>query len=109
MKGLILPVPIQVVNFGFFSFNMNLADLLTLLIADGFYNLEEDLDRFRVRLCFQVFLNWRYDVYQLQLPPAISNIICDKKVPDLLIKHISRHFCYVTGGAEMILLCEKVS
>lgn len=83
--------------------------ITTVFFSDGFFDLKGDLDTYRVKLCFQVFLESQPGVYNLPLDPVFSNIICDKKIPDLVIKRLSRQSCYATGGVEMILLCEKVS
>lgn len=72
-----------------------------------------------VRLCFQVFLREKLangDYKNVPLPPVVSNPIYHKKSnnvsnPDnqLVIKDISEAVGSTTGGAKMIILCDRVS
>lgn len=60
-------------------------------------------------LCFQAFLETKPDQFNYLLPPAISNVIYDKKSnPELKICHLSDSVAPANGGKKIILLCEKV-
>lgn len=62
-----------------------------------------------VRLCFQVYLTENKD-HHFRLKPVVSDPIYDKKGNnDLNICKLSDCSASVTGGREIILLCEKIA
>ncbi|XP_053686256.1 embryonic polarity protein dorsal-like [Sabethes cyaneus] len=69
------------------------------------------IDLNAVRLCFQVYLPGGPDKKFTQpLQPVVSDIIYDKKaMSDLVICKLSEVTAPVSGGKEIILLCEKVT
>uniref|UniRef100_A0A2C9GVC7 RHD domain-containing protein n=1 Tax=Anopheles epiroticus TaxID=199890 RepID=A0A2C9GVC7_9DIPT len=78
----------------------------------GFAHAKEpgSIDLNAVRLCFQVFLEGQQrGRFTEPLTPVVSDIIYDKKaMSDLIICRLSDCTAPVTGGKEIILLCEKV-
>ncbi|XP_076314336.1 transcription factor p65-like isoform X3 [Tachypleus tridentatus] len=64
-----------------------------------------------VRLCFQVFIeNPQTGKYTIPLPPVVSDPIYDKKaMSELTINKLSHYSAPVSGGTEIILLCDKVT
>ncbi|GFY77286.1 embryonic polarity protein dorsal [Trichonephila inaurata madagascariensis] len=63
-----------------------------------------------LRLCFQVFLPDEHGKLCFPLPPVISNPIFDNKtISDLTITKLSHYSAPVTGGQEVILLCDQVN
>ncbi|GIY01087.1 embryonic polarity protein dorsal [Caerostris darwini] len=63
-----------------------------------------------LRLCFQVFLPDEQGKLCIPLPPVISNPIFDNKtISDLTITKLSHYSAPVTGGQEVILLCDQVN
>ncbi|GFT25575.1 embryonic polarity protein dorsal [Nephila pilipes] len=63
-----------------------------------------------LRLCFQVFLPDEHGKLCIPLPPVISNPIFDNKtISDLTITKLSHYSAPVTGGQEVILLCDQVN
>nr|BBD75287.1 dorsal protein [Parasteatoda tepidariorum] len=63
-----------------------------------------------LRLCFQVFLPNETGKMCIPLPPVVSNAIYDNKtVSDLTITKLSHSSAPVTGGQEVILLCDQVN
>ncbi|XP_058827207.1 embryonic polarity protein dorsal-like [Topomyia yanbarensis] len=69
------------------------------------------IDLNAVRLCFQVFVEGQQPGrFTEALQPVVSDIIFDKKaMSDLVICKLSDVTAPVTGGKEIILLCEKVA
>ncbi|KAK0171021.1 hypothetical protein PV328_008788 [Microctonus aethiopoides] len=69
------------------------------------------IDLNAVRLCFQVFLEGPVPGrFGIPLEPVVSNPIYDKKTAtELVICKLSHCSAPVTGGMEMIILCEKVA
>ncbi|XP_041780134.1 embryonic polarity protein dorsal isoform X3 [Anopheles merus] len=78
----------------------------------GFGHAKEpgSIDLNAVRLCFQVFLEGQQrGRFTEPLTPVVSDIIYDKKaMSDLIICRLSDCTAPVSGGKEIILLCEKV-
>ncbi|XP_035908780.1 embryonic polarity protein dorsal isoform X3 [Anopheles stephensi] len=78
----------------------------------GFGHAKEpgSIDLNAVRLCFQVFLEGQQrGRFTEPLTPVVSDIIYDKKaMSDLIICRLSDCCAPVSGGKEIILLCEKV-
>ncbi|XP_052895493.1 proto-oncogene c-Rel-like [Anopheles moucheti] len=78
----------------------------------GFGHAKEpgSIDLNAVRLCFQVFLEGQQrERFMEPLTPVVSDIIYDKKaMSDLIICRLSDCCAPVSGGKEIILLCEKV-
>uniref|UniRef100_A0A182NEE8 RHD domain-containing protein n=1 Tax=Anopheles dirus TaxID=7168 RepID=A0A182NEE8_9DIPT len=78
----------------------------------GFAHAREpgSIDLNAVRLCFQVFLEGQQrGRFTEPLAPVVSDIIYDKKaMSDLIICRLSDCSAPVSGGKEIILLCEKV-
>uniref|UniRef100_A0A2C9GU86 RHD domain-containing protein n=1 Tax=Anopheles culicifacies TaxID=139723 RepID=A0A2C9GU86_9DIPT len=78
----------------------------------GFAHAKEpgSIDLNAVRLCFQVFLEGQQrGRFTEPLAPVVSDIIYDKKaMSDLIICRLSDCCAPVSGGKEIILLCEKV-
>lgn len=74
-------------------------------------NHPNSIDLNAVRLCFQVFiLDEKTQMCTKPLLPVVSNVIYDRKVPQLAIVKLSDCNCPVDGGEkDIILLCEKVS
>ncbi|XP_035207052.1 embryonic polarity protein dorsal-like isoform X1 [Stegodyphus dumicola] len=63
-----------------------------------------------LRLCFQVFIPDANGKLSIPLSPVISNPIFDNKtVSDLTITKLSHSSAPVTGGQEIILLCDQVN
>ncbi|RWS29859.1 embryonic polarity protein dorsal-like protein [Leptotrombidium deliense] len=64
-----------------------------------------------VRLCFQVFVEGpEKDKFTVPLQPTVSDPIYDKKaMSDLVITKLSHCSAPVTGGKEIILLCDRVT
>ncbi|XP_032515342.1 embryonic polarity protein dorsal isoform X2 [Danaus plexippus] len=77
----------------------------------GHRNKPQSIDLNTVRLCFQVFLpDERTGKIKHSLPPVVSDVIYDKKaMSDLVIMRVSQCSDFVKGGAEIILLCERVT
>ncbi|XP_068632924.1 embryonic polarity protein dorsal-like isoform X3 [Battus philenor] len=70
----------------------------------------QSIDLNAVRLCFQVFVTGERGKVRLALPPAVSDIIYDKKaMSDLHIARVSHCAGPAGGRMTMILLCEKVT
>lgn len=69
------------------------------------------IDLNAVRLCFQVFLeDSSTGKFTMPLPPVVSEVIYDRKaMSDLAITKLSHTCAPVSGGQEMILLCDKVA
>ncbi|XP_023240428.1 embryonic polarity protein dorsal-like [Centruroides sculpturatus] len=68
-----------------------------------------DLDLSSVRLCFQAFIKGPDDKYTVSLTPVVSDIIYDKKaMSDLSIYKLSHYSAPVSGGTEVIMLCDKI-
>ncbi|XP_055533600.1 embryonic polarity protein dorsal-like [Wyeomyia smithii] len=68
------------------------------------------IDLNAVRLCFQVYLPGPDGKFTQPLQPVVSDIIFDKKaMSDLVICKLSHVTAPVSGGKEIILLCEKVT
>lgn len=66
------------------------------------------IDMKSVRLCFQVFLKSSdEDKYNIRLAPIVSEPV-HNKMCDLKIVKLSKPSCSVSGGEDIILLCEKV-
>ena len=63
-----------------------------------------------VRLCFQVFLEGpESGQFLIPLEPVVSEPIYDKKaMSELSIAKLSHYSCPVSGGQEVILLCDRV-
>ncbi len=63
-----------------------------------------------VRLCFQVFLEGpESGQFNIALDPVVSDPIYDKKaMSELSISKLSHYSAPVTGGTEIILLCDRV-
>ncbi|GBP53004.1 Embryonic polarity protein dorsal [Eumeta japonica] len=81
------------------------------MLTAGFKHKKEpsSIDLNAVRLCFQVFLEQGGKIRHA-LPPVVSDIIYDKKaMSDLVICRLSHCSAPVTGGQQVILLCEKVT
>ncbi|XP_053675540.1 embryonic polarity protein dorsal [Anopheles nili] len=78
----------------------------------GFAHAKEpgSIDLNAVRLCFQVFLEGQQrGRFTEPLTPVVSDIIYDKKaMSDLIIVRLSDCTAPVSGGKDIILLCEKV-
>ncbi|KFB39849.1 Dorsal isoform 1-B [Anopheles sinensis] len=78
----------------------------------GFGHAKEpgSIDLNAVRLCFQVFLEGpTKGRFTEPLTPVVSDVIYDKKaMSDLIICRLSDCTAPVSGGKEIILLCEKV-
>ncbi|KAF8795964.1 embryonic polarity protein dorsal-like isoform X2 [Argiope bruennichi] len=63
-----------------------------------------------LRLCFQVFIRGPDNAFSLPLSPVVSEPIYDKKaMSDLTIMKLSHYSAPVTGGTEVILLCDRVA
>lgn len=63
-----------------------------------------------LRLCFQVFIKDSNGTFTIPLAPVISDSIFDNKtVSDLTICKLSHYSSPVTGGQEVILLCDQVN
>ncbi|KAB7495058.1 Embryonic polarity protein dorsal [Armadillidium nasatum] len=71
----------------------------------------QSIDLNAVRLCFQVFLNSSTEGrFTFPLKPVVSDPIYDKKATsDLNICKLSDYTSCVSGGKEIILLCDKVT
>ncbi|XP_064490093.1 embryonic polarity protein dorsal-like [Ornithodoros turicata] len=69
------------------------------------------IDLNAVRLCFQVFLEGPTPgKYTVPLAPVVTEVIYDRKaMSDLTITKLSHTCAPVSGGQEMILLCDKVA
>ncbi|KAH9380259.1 hypothetical protein HPB48_018197 [Haemaphysalis longicornis] len=69
------------------------------------------IDLNAVRLCFQVFLEGSQPgKFTIPLHPVVSDIIYDRKaMSDLTITKLSHTCAPMSGGLEMILLCDKVA
>ncbi|XP_039284930.1 embryonic polarity protein dorsal isoform X2 [Nilaparvata lugens] len=74
-------------------------------------NQPGSIDLNAVRLCFQVFLEGKIkNQFNVAITPVVSEPIYDKKaMSDLLICKLSEDSAPVTGGKQIILLCEKVA
>lgn len=94
----------------------NLADRESIRVdpfQNGFDHKDQagSIDLNAVRLCFQVFLEGSTPgKYTVPLHPVVSEIIYDRKaMSDLTITKLSHTCAPVSGGLEMILLCDKVA
>ncbi|XP_059352885.1 embryonic polarity protein dorsal-like isoform X2 [Daphnia carinata] len=73
-------------------------------------NQPQSIDLNAVRLCFQVFLEGQKGKFTLALKPVVSEAIYDKKAMcELTICKLSDCSSPVSGGKEIILLCDKVT
>jgi hypothetical protein len=74
-------------------------------------NQASNIDLNVVRLCFQVFIEGpEKDKYTIPLPPVVCDPIYDKKaMSDLIITKLSHCSAPVSGGKEIILLCDRVT
>ena len=74
-------------------------------------NQASSIDLNVVRLCFQVFVEGsEKDKFTVPLKPIVSDPIYDKKaMSDLIITKLSHFSASVTGGKEIILLCDRVA
>lgn len=74
-------------------------------------NQASNIDLNVVRLCFQVFIEGpEKDKYTVPLPPVVCEPIYDKKaMSDLIITKLSHCSAPVSGGKEIILLCDRVT
>ncbi|XP_051507145.1 proto-oncogene c-Rel-like isoform X2 [Myxocyprinus asiaticus] len=71
----------------------------------------EEYDLNVVRLCFQVYLQDETGLYNITLPPIVSNPIYDNRAPntaELRICRVNKNSGSVKGGDEIFLLCDKV-
>ncbi|GIY93593.1 embryonic polarity protein dorsal [Caerostris extrusa] len=74
----------------------------------GFNSSNIDLNV--LRLCFQVFIRGPDNSYSLPLQAIVSEPIFDKKaMSDLTIMKLSHYSASVSGGTEVILLCDRVA
>ncbi|XP_054714028.1 embryonic polarity protein dorsal-like [Uloborus diversus] len=74
------------------------------------FNHPGSIDLNVVRLCFQVFIRGSDNAFSFPLPPVVSDPIYDKKaMSDLTIIRLSHYSAPVTGGTEVILLCDRVA
>ncbi|XP_042902218.1 embryonic polarity protein dorsal isoform X2 [Parasteatoda tepidariorum] len=74
------------------------------------FNHPNSIDLNVLRLCFQVFLKDSENRYSIPIPSAVSDPIFDKKaMSDLTIMKLSHYSAPVTGGTEVILLCDRVA
>ncbi|KAG8194583.1 hypothetical protein JTE90_013321 [Oedothorax gibbosus] len=74
------------------------------------FNHPNSIDLNVLRLCFQVFIRGPDNSFSSPLPPIVSEPIFDKKaMSDLTIMKISHYSAPVTGGTEVILLCDRVA
>ncbi|XP_072939157.1 embryonic polarity protein dorsal [Epargyreus clarus] len=63
-----------------------------------------------VRLCFSVYLEDGNGHYRHRLPPAVSDVVYDKKaMSELLISRVSACTASARGGLQIIMLCDKVN
>lgn len=80
---------------------------------NGFAHKDQaaSIDLNAVRLCFQVFLEGSQPgKFTVPLHPVVSDIIYDRKaMSDLTITKLSHTCAPMSGGLEMILLCDKVA
>lgn len=80
--------------------------------TDGFNHASDpsNIDMKAICLCFQVFLKSTDDnKYNIPLTPIVFEPIYNKDaMSDLKIIKLSKPSCCVTGGDDIILLCEKV-
>ncbi|XP_037524245.1 embryonic polarity protein dorsal isoform X3 [Rhipicephalus sanguineus] len=80
---------------------------------NGFAHKDQaaSIDLNAVRLCFQVFLEGSQPgKFTVPLHPIVSDIIYDRKaMSDLTITKLSHTCAPMSGGLEMILLCDKVA
>lgn len=80
---------------------------------NGFSHKDQaaSIDLNAVRLCFQVFLEGSQPgKFTIPLHPVVSDIIYDRKaMSDLTITKLSHTCAPMSGGLEMILLCDKVA
>ncbi|KAG1683680.1 Embryonic polarity protein dorsal [Nymphon striatum] len=74
-------------------------------------NHASSMDLNCVRLCFQVFIEGATkNKYETRLKPVVSDLIYDKKaMSELIIVKLSACSAPVSGGTEIILLCDKVT
>ncbi|GFQ85823.1 embryonic polarity protein dorsal [Trichonephila clavata] len=74
------------------------------------FNHPGSIDLNVLRLCFQVFIRGPDNSFSMPLQAIVSEPIYDKKaMSDLTIMKLSHYSAPVTGGTEVILLCDRVA